>query len=275
MSELREILVVEDEQVVLEAARRILAGEGIGVDLAADGGRAAEALRQHPYRVVLCDLMLPGSSGFTLLEQSRPSPATQFVVITGFATLENAIESFRRGAFDFLPKPFEADELLGVVRRALCYHDLVAAGALAAAAEEPPATGRPAVGERLALGHHCWAALDPDGSATVGLGEAFSAVIDELEAISLPAPGDVAAQGRRLARLHSRDGRVHRVWAPLSGQIIAVNDRLSTTPDLALREPLDAGWLVGLVPSRLDDEFAGLVRRTAPRARPARDSGGD
>jgi DNA-binding NtrC family response regulator len=115
-----DVLLVEDEPVVREAAARILRPEGLTLDRVEDVDGALARLRRSDYRVVLCDLMLPGFSGFDLLERvTGERPQLPVILITGYATIENALAAFKKGAFDVLPKPFDVAELLGVVRRAL------------------------------------------------------------------------------------------------------------------------------------------------------------
>ena len=93
--------MVEDETVVVESVRRSLRREHLTVEFAAEAAGALAILEEREYKVVLCDLMLPGSSGFSVLEAiRREHPRTQAIVITGYATREHIIESFRLGAFD-------------------------------------------------------------------------------------------------------------------------------------------------------------------------------
>ena len=115
-----DVLVVEDEPVVREAARKILLEEDLSIATANDVEQAMTILEDTQCRIVLSDLMLPGASGFDLLESIRSRwPGTEVVMITGYATIENTLTTFQKGAFDFVAKPFDIGELLGVVRRAL------------------------------------------------------------------------------------------------------------------------------------------------------------
>ncbi len=115
-----DVLVVDDEPVVCDAIRRVLGQEGVSVATAP----SAEAALAHPAlatcRLVVCDLMLPGLSGLDLARAIRASrPALPVVVISGYATRENAARALDAGAAAFLAKPFDASELLDQVRRAL------------------------------------------------------------------------------------------------------------------------------------------------------------
>ena len=108
-----DVLLVEDEAVVRAAVERILRPEGLTLDRVEDVDGALARLRKVEHRVVLSDLMLPGFSGFDLLERvTGERPQVPVILITGYATIENALAAFKKGAFDFLPKPFDVPELL-------------------------------------------------------------------------------------------------------------------------------------------------------------------
>lgn len=255
MSRQFDVLVIEDEPVVLKAAERILRTAELTAEWASDAESAAERLSTSQYKVVLSDLMLPGASGFDLIDSVKASdPTAQFIVITGYATIENALEAFRLEAFDFIPKPFDPGELLGVVTRALRYRERLQVDTLRS--ESGPA------GPNLySLGRHSWAMLDPDGSATLGVAETFPHLLGKVESIENPEPDGHTVQGARLARILSNGALVHRIWAPLSGQIMAVNGRLETDSDLVNSDPYREGWLVRIIPSNLEEELPVLTQR--------------
>ena len=142
-----DVLLVEDEAVVRAAVERILRPEGLTLDRVEDVDGALARLRKVEHRVVLSDLMLPGFSGFDLLERvTGERPQVPVILITGYATIENALAAFKKGAFDFLPKPFDVPELLGVVRRAL---KAVESGSWNAVPREASASCRRAVRRAL------------------------------------------------------------------------------------------------------------------------------
>jgi DNA-binding response OmpR family regulator len=263
MCQLRDILVVEDEPVVREAAARILRPEGLSIDLAADVAGAREKMEQATYKIILSDLKLPGVPGFELIQAARAAErTTQVIMITGYATLENAVRSFELGAFDFIPKPFDVYELLGVVRRGLRFWQRLTQGEGAQAGAAPEAGTSECSRERFFLGQHTWACFDEDGSVTCGVAESFPGTMDDLETIELPAVEERLAQGDRMARLISQNQLVHRVWAPLSGLIIAINKRLEDDTDRINRDPYGTGWLVRIIPGSPDEELKLLERRS-------------
>lgn len=258
MREQADVLIVEDEAVVRGAARRILADEGLSVAQAETGPAALQALESLSCRLVLCDLMLPDVSGFELIPRLvERAPETPVVVITGYATVRNALEVFALGSFDFLPKPFDVPELVGVVRRGLRYRDRPASRR---GAEVPPGAGRQGETSRYGIGRHAWASLDADGSATFGVAETFHHLVGDRESIDLPAVEDNLAQAKSFARMPA-EGALYRVWAPLSGRVITLNPRIVQAPELLDEDPFGEGWLVRVIPANLDEELSALTRR--------------
>ena len=114
------ILVIDDEQGIREGCRRVLTPEGHQVEMAAGLVEARVRLMGDPFDLVLLDVMLPDGRGIELLEDIlRRDQDTVIAIITGYATVELAIEAIQQGAYDFLSKPFTGDLLLLTVRRGL------------------------------------------------------------------------------------------------------------------------------------------------------------
>jgi len=244
-----DVLIVEDEPVVIESAARILGSEGLSVRLAADAAGGVEELRRGAFKVVLCDLMLPGDSGFRVLETARDlRPDAQVIVISGYTTCGNALESFGRGAFDFLPKPFDVDELLATVTRALRCHER---------ASGPPDSAT----DLYLLGRHAWASEDADGSITLGLGDTLTGLLGAVAEVELPEPDRHLLQCRRCSVIRCRDRLEHRVWAPLSGRVIAVNRSLESDPDQLDRGPREACWLARIISESPAEELSRLTHQ--------------
>lgn len=119
-SEGARILVVDDERVIREILAEFLALEGFSVHTVEDGEKALTELRLRPYDLLITDLKMPRLSGLQLLErieQERLDVLT--VLMTGFGTVETAIEAMKKGAYDYLLKPFKVEEVIHVVERAL------------------------------------------------------------------------------------------------------------------------------------------------------------
>jgi len=119
------ILVVDDEEANREFLQALLLHEGYDVETAADGFAGLQLLEQQPVHVLLSDLRMPGMNGVDLIRQAKElSPSTIGLIFTGYATIETAVDAIKAGAYDYINKPFRADEILIVIKRALEFQRL-------------------------------------------------------------------------------------------------------------------------------------------------------
>ena len=115
-----QILVVDDERDIRDGCERILTRKGYQVTKATNGQEGLDLVKENPYSIVLLDLKMPGMDGIEVLPQIlNIRPETLVIIITGFATIETAIEAMKCGAYDFIPKPFKPDQLRIIVDRAV------------------------------------------------------------------------------------------------------------------------------------------------------------
>lgn len=120
------ILVADDEKEILVSCRKILERAGYEVATTTDGVEALEFLKASHYDLFLVDLKMPGRSGMEILSLARTlDPRLMIIMFTAYATLETAVEAVKRGAFDYLAKPFTADQLSLVAERALRHKQLL------------------------------------------------------------------------------------------------------------------------------------------------------
>ncbi|MFB0536984.1 MAG: response regulator [Anaerolineae bacterium] len=114
------ILVVDDELGIREGCRRALTPYGFEVEVAENGPTGLRELREGQFDVLLLDVMMPGMSGLEVLRQARKlDPDLICIIITGYATVELAVQAIREGAHDFITKPFTSELLLQVINREL------------------------------------------------------------------------------------------------------------------------------------------------------------
>jgi two-component system, OmpR family, phosphate regulon sensor histidine kinase PhoR len=115
-----KILVVDDEEIIRIGCLRILEETYANVSMAENGRRGWERFAQGGFDLVLLDLMMPEMSGLELIDKIRQTDTeVVIIVITGYATIETAVDAMRKGAYDYLPKPFTPEDLRGKVHRAL------------------------------------------------------------------------------------------------------------------------------------------------------------
>ena len=121
------ILVIDDEEIMREILETLLKAEGYSVRLAASGEEGIELARNMPFDAVIVDVMMPGIAGMATLEALKKlDDELAVIMVTAFASVENAINAMKRGAFDYITKPFKNDEVLVVVKNALERRSLVA-----------------------------------------------------------------------------------------------------------------------------------------------------
>jgi signal transduction histidine kinase len=114
------ILIIDDEEVVLDSCTQILEGSDYDIATAMDARRGLELVREFRPDLVFVDLKMPGMSGFEVIETIRTTdPTVVAIVITGYATVSSAVEAMKKGAYDFLPKPFTPDEFRLIARRGI------------------------------------------------------------------------------------------------------------------------------------------------------------
>jgi DNA-binding NtrC family response regulator len=113
------ILVLDDEMIVLKRLRPALEKAGYAVEVFSRSSEASDRIMEKDFDIVITDLKMQGLDGMQFLTMVKDrSPRTEVIVITGFATMETAKESFQKGVFDFLAKPFKLGEIQEVVRKA-------------------------------------------------------------------------------------------------------------------------------------------------------------
>ncbi len=142
------ILVVDDVPDMREILNHSLAGEGYRVATASSGDEALTRLEEHEFDVIVSDIVMPGVGGLEILEKSRLlDPRVAVILMTGHATLDTAIAALRRGACDYLEKPFPLDELKVRVQRLIELRDELWKGRLQQRALQPRPDGRILIGE--------------------------------------------------------------------------------------------------------------------------------
>ena len=121
----KSILIAEDEQVLRESLAELLKEEGYDVLQAADGKAAYQILMQRPVDLILSDVRMPEMDGMALLGHvEQIAPQTPFIMVTAYGTVESAVSAMRGGAYDYLLKPVQFDDVLLKVQRALQYGEM-------------------------------------------------------------------------------------------------------------------------------------------------------
>ena len=242
----RKILVVDDEINVCKSICQALVSEESEIDMALSGEEAVQMDESNEYELIITDLMMPGLSGMDLLNSIKTKrPDTQVIMITGYPTIKTAVEAVKKGAFDYIPKPFTPSDLRSAVARAfrqkekLIHFDEGEAGE----SRVPP-------GYHVMIGH-TWLKEGADSLVYVGVVHEFLRSIGGIESIDFPRNHSQIVQGDACVAMTDKRGLSHRVWSPVSGRVVKINPVLSGDYSTLLSDPYGQGWLFAVEPACL------------------------
>ena len=120
-----KILIADDEKPIRDSLKMILDEEGYSTDVVGDGEEALQKIQEENYDIVITDIKMPKYDGIQVLESaSKISPETFFIIMTAYASVKTAIDALRQGAYDYLIKPVEFDDVILRVKRLLEYKKL-------------------------------------------------------------------------------------------------------------------------------------------------------
>ena len=120
MSSKARILVIDDEKIILKSCNKILSEEGYDVQTVQTGAEGLQRLKDEKFDIILTDLKMPEISGMEVLKRIMESyPDIIVIMMTGYSTVQTAVEAMKLGAYDYIPKPFTPEELIEAVDTAL------------------------------------------------------------------------------------------------------------------------------------------------------------
>jgi CheY-like chemotaxis protein/glycine cleavage system H lipoate-binding protein len=252
------ILVVDDEQIVLDSINKHLRKENYTVHGVLSVREAWELMETTGIDIVLTDLMMPHTDGLEFMKIIKEKyPNMPVIMITGYATINSALQATQLGAFDYIAKPFSKTELIKVIERAA---ELVNAIEASSHAEgETPAK----IAERAksqsagfkTIGDKSWLMVQDDGTVLLGVERSFLHTVGRIQTVFLPQKGDELRQGSVYLQIFSSDMRSHTIISPLSGNVVDINEDVIKEPETMLLDPYGKGWLIRLKPNNFDNEI--------------------
>lgn len=260
------ILCVDDEAIVLDSFRKILVLAGYSVDTVETGQEALGLVQTRDYDFVFTDLKMPEMSGTDVAKSVKHlRPDIDVVIITGYASVDTAVECMKHGAMDYVEKPFSEDELRQFTRHALIKRQDRIQRQLkprvhvtGSAASGPPRDGEFSIpGGVLVSSGHCWASIGEDGTAKVGMDDFARKLIGDIDSIEFPGIGTQVKAGEGLFEVvqGSRRAQFH---APLSGTVVQVNERLAGDADAVEDLAYGDNWICVIESEDLDAELGTL-----------------
>jgi len=256
------ILIVDDEQVILDSIEKHLRHEeDLRILSSLSVSAALDIMQSNKIDIILTDLMMPETDGLEFLNIIRNHDENiKTIMITGYATINTAIQAIQSGAFDYIAKPFTRKQLKEVIRRAadlvgVSRKDMIAKASTASTGNDN--TGRDISEGQInkTVGDYSWFALEEDGTVTIGIERAVLYSIGTIQTVYLPSVGDLVRQGSVYFQLFSSDLRTQSLQSPLSGEVVEVNDKVIADPQGALQDPYGEGWLIRIKPEFFEDEI--------------------
>lgn len=267
MSRQYDILVIDDEHVVVDVVGKICSSENLSVDFAIEAQTALEKIDKNEYKLVVCDIMMPGMDGFGFLEEMHKKKiTTPLIMTTGYSTVENAVRSLYSGAIDFIPKPFTADELLSSVYRGLKYGDIQ--NKMRSNQNAPGANSLlyvPCPAKYFRLGYASWLSVEREGSVTLGVTDLFLKTIENILSITLMENDNEIIQGSSCVQIKSENEIINYVLAPVSGRIIESNDEILNDMSILEKDPYFKGWIYRLIPTDIEYQLKHLTPCSSDR----------
>ncbi len=261
------ILIVDDEQVILDSIEKHLRHEDdLQILSALSVSEALDIMQSNKVDIILTDLMMPETDGLEFLNIIQNHDKNiKTIMITGYATINTAMQAIRSGAFDYIAKPFTRKQLKEVVRRAA---DLV----ILSRKDANPKASTTSMGNNIAgneitgneisdeqinktVGDYSWFALEEDGTVTIGIERAVLYSIGAIQTVYLPSVGDLVRQGSVYFQLFSAGLQTQSLQSPLSGEVVRVNEKVAADPQGALQDPYGEGWLIKIKPENFEDEI--------------------
>ena len=260
------ILCVDDESVILDSFRKILVLDGYSVDTVENGKESLGLIQTHSYDFVFTDLKMPEMDGVEITKAVKHlRPDIDVIIITGFATVETAVECMKYGAMDYVEKPFTEDELLEFTKKSLIKREdkiskMLKPKVQITQLKETSGAKSPEFqipGGVFISDGHCWANVSEDGSAKVGLDDFAKKVIGKIDAVELPNLGMTVKKGQSLFTIEQGTRNIS-FKSPVSGKVKEINKFINEEIDSLNVTSYDQNWICEIDTDELDSEIPTL-----------------
>lgn len=260
---LARILAVDDETIVLDSFRKILVVAGYAIDTVESGREALGLVQKYKYDFVFTDLKMPEMDGLDVVKGVKHfSPETDVVVITGYATIDSAVNAMKFGAMDYVQKPFTEDELVDFTRKCLIRRQdrlekQLKPTVRMATAERPHEHEFVLPGGVFISAGHVWANVTVPGLVRVGMDDFTRKMIGRIDTIEFPQKGSQVKKGDRLFAIRQGD-RIAIFKSPITGKIHLVNTELAHNRTWLEKQPYEKGWICSIKPEQLAAELENM-----------------
>jgi FixJ family two-component response regulator len=247
-----KILVVDDEINVGKSIRNAILSQSFEIDTALSGEEALKKDEKKKYDVIITDLMMPGISGLDLLQTIKQKrPETIVLMVTGYPTIKTAVQSIKIGAFDYIAKPFTPNELRSLVQRAITLAETRRDDKEEAFQPEMPSN-------IFIMKGLTWVRRERESLATVGVVFDFLMPIEKISSIEIISENKNIYQGEVFARIIDIDNHIHRIWSPVTGLVVRINEKLKEDASLIKKDPYEKGWIITIESADLEKDLKNL-----------------
>ena len=258
-----KILCVDDEEVILGSFRKILVLDGYSVDTVETGQEALGLIQKHHYDFLFTDLKMPLMDGVEVCKSVKHlRPDIDVIIITGYASVETAVETMKYGAMDYVQKPFTEDELIEFVKKALIKRQDKIQKQLKPKVHitNLPASDDFTQGEFSIPGgvfiskNHTWVSINQEGIAKIGIDDFAKKLIGRVYSIELPNLGMNVKAGQPLFTI-KQGNRSVTFNSPVSGKVAQINTLLKENLEALDVTPYERNWVCALDTEDIDTEI--------------------
>jgi CheY-like chemotaxis protein len=241
------ILVLDDDPVVTLSCKRILGAEGYSIATVEKGEDALNRLSKEDFDLFISDVRLPDISGIEVLKEARViKPETDVVIITGYPTLEDAKESTRLGAFEYIEKPFTPDFMLNVAKKVFDKRGWILRKAFIDEFRDSVVSIRDKENPVIFYKEGTWARPIKEGLWEIGCDLRYWLLTGNLTYVEFFRDIDRVEAGQPFGRLYTSGGRGSDLLSPMSAEIRELNTKANDVMCALLKEHLSEGWLLWL-----------------------------
>ncbi len=260
------ILAVDDEPIILDSFRKILVVAGYSIDTVEKGREALGLILKNDYDFVFTDLKMPEMDGLEVTKAVKHlRPDIDVIVITGYASIETAVETMKYGAMDYVQKPFTEDELIAFFNKSLIRRrDRIerqmkpTVRLITPSAKESGSKHEFNVPAGIFISrNHTWVSIEMNGTARIGIDDFTRKIIGKIDAVELPKLNKEVKKGDLLLVIR-RNSQVINITSPISGKVTLVNTEHVEHPELIGLIPFELSWMCCIEPSNLSEELRAL-----------------
>jgi len=260
------ILAVDDEAIILDSFRKIIVAEGYSIDTVEKGQEALGLILKNDYDFVFTDLKMPEMDGVEVAKAVKHlRPDIDVIVITGYASLETAIETMKFGAMDYVQKPFTEDELVEFLNKSLIKRkDRIERQMKPTVRLITPSTKETESKREFNVpagvfisGKHTWVNIELNGTARVGIDDFVRKIIGQIDEVALPKLNAKVSKGDLLFSIKHNSKNIN-FNSPVSGKVTFINTAHIEHPELIAVNPFELSWMCCIEPSNLAEELHAL-----------------